>query len=215
MDEACADRCAHQLAGCPCRRCGLALGTLEHCLRSNADHPSICSSLETQAGRRRCWGWGWAWAAPAVAASGLGGVPQLALASSFQMCCLLQVVHCHAEVVCPQAAAEHQKCFQVGGAAGGVAVSPPAQPTCRNRMRTVVQRARMLTPEPSLPPLPSLQRVVNSKGKEPYSACDKQVAAMKRCLRRHGLYPFPPSSGSVAGGGSFRQRRAAAAAPPA
>ena len=34
----------------PCRRCGLALGTLEHCLRSNAGNPSICSSLETQVG---------------------------------------------------------------------------------------------------------------------------------------------------------------------
>ncbi|KAI7835886.1 hypothetical protein COHA_010231 [Chlorella ohadii] len=106
------------------RRCGLALGTLEHCLRSNATNQSICSSLETQ------------------------------------------VVHCHAEVVCPEAAAEHQKCFQ---------------------------------------------RVVNSKGREPYSACDKQVAAMKKCLQRHGLFPFSPSSSSVAGGGSFRARRPAAA----
>lgn len=62
----------------------------------------------------------------------------------------------------------------------------------------------------SLPPLYS-QRVVNSKGREPYSTCDKQVAAMKKCLQQHGLFPFSPSSSSVAGGGSFRARRPVAA----
>lgn len=34
------------------------------------------------------------------------------------------------------------------------------------------------------------KRVVNSMGTEPYSACDKQASAMKKCLRRQGLHPI-------------------------
>lgn len=56
-----------------------------------------------------------------------------------------QVVHCFAEVVCPDLAAAHQRCFR---------------------------------------------RVVNSKGREPPSACDKNILAMRRCLKKYGLYPI-------------------------
>ncbi|KAI3432769.1 hypothetical protein D9Q98_004309 [Chlorella vulgaris] len=68
-----------------------------------------------------------------------------------------QVVHCQAEVVCMQLAADHQRCFK---------------------------------------------RVVNSQGTIPFSACDKEVAAMKQCLRRFKLYPYTSSSSSSGGGGS-------------
>ncbi|PSC74066.1 phosphatidate cytidylyltransferase [Micractinium conductrix] len=56
----------------------------------------------------------------------------------------IQVIHCHAEVVRPDLAAEHQRCFQ---------------------------------------------RVVNSRGREPYSACEKQVEAMKKSLRQRARGP--------------------------
>ena len=55
------------------------------------------------------------------------------------------MVFCHAEVVCPDLARQHQACFQ---------------------------------------------RVVASKGKEPLSACDKHVEAMKKCLQQYEVYPF-------------------------
>ena len=61
-------------------------------------------------------------------------------------CSLLQVIGCHAEVVCPELAKAHVRCFK---------------------------------------------RAVNSKGRESYAACEKEVEAMRRCLRRHKLYPFP------------------------
>ena len=57
----------------------------------------------------------------------------------------VQVVHCLAEVACPELARQHELCFI---------------------------------------------RVVNSRGAEPYSACDVHVQKMKKCLGRHGLYPF-------------------------
>ncbi|KAL4452769.1 hypothetical protein ABPG75_008431 [Micractinium tetrahymenae] len=74
-----------------------------------------------------------------------------------------QVVHCHAEVVCPELAAAHQRCFQ---------------------------------------------RVVNSKGREPYSACAKEVEAMKKCLRKVGLYPIGrPGAPGVPRSGTSSGRR--------
>ena len=34
------------------------------------------------------------------------------------------------------------------------------------------------------------RRVVNSRGTEKFEVCEKDVEAMRRCLRRQGLYPF-------------------------
>jgi hypothetical protein len=61
-----------------------------------------------------------------------------------------QVVHCHAEALCPAAAADYVRCFK---------------------------------------------RVVGGAGELQYSACDGQLRAMRKCLRRRGLDPeFKPKN---------------------
>ena len=50
--------------------------------------------------------------------------------------------------------------------------------------------AEVLCPKVALEHSRCFRRVVNSGGAEPFSACDKQVAAMRRCLRKHGAHPF-------------------------
>ncbi len=34
------------------------------------------------------------------------------------------------------------------------------------------------------------RRVVNSKGRETFSACDKEVKAMQKCLKGYAVFPF-------------------------
>ena len=94
----------------------MAAGTLQHCLAANSGAPSVCSSLEHQVGFSpgcvplQCVYWQ-RWP-EALCVAGAKPLKPRHVADTLASCAPAQVVHCYSEVVCPQQAADHLRCFQ-------------------------------------------------------------------------------------------------------
>lgn len=190
----------------PARRCGVSVGTLEHCLAANAANPGICRSLETQASALVC-GTGQqrtTRSGPAARAEPSACTAQRALVcwSFYQQKIASSLPTADAAAVGGALPCRGGLPRASGSAPEMLPVSGPALPMCRACVapcaRLRPSRPRWLTLRLStgcalVRPL-GRRRVVNSKGREPFRcrACGcwrrrPAVPALRRCsLRRCG-----------------------------